>query len=124
MNLAQQIVLIVAFLVILGIALFPPWIFVYSFPGCCGGAIHAEHSERPAGYHLIFGQHVPQDRTYLVALFNINMDGWKVPALPERDRLEFFALRIDGTLLIVQLGVAIVLTAILYLALRLRPATH
>jgi hypothetical protein len=124
MNLAQRIVLIVAFVVILGIALFPPWVYIYSYPGCCGGVIHAEHSERPAGYHLIFGQHVAQDPTYLVALFNINTEGPKAPRIPERDRLEFFALRIDGTRLMVQLGVAIILTAILYLALRLRPATH
>jgi hypothetical protein len=87
-------------------------------------AVHTEHSERPAGYHLIFDHQVPQDQAYLVALFNIDVGAFKVPAAPERNRLEFFALRIDGTRLMVQLSVAIILTAILYLALRRAPTTH
>jgi len=118
MNLPQRIVLIVGCLAILGMALFPPWVFVYNYPGCCGGINHDEHAERPAGYHSIFGQHVPQDPTALVALFNIDMNAVKAPRVPERDRLEFFALRIDAARLSIQLGAALLLTAILFLTLR------
>ncbi len=118
MNLPQRIVLILGFLAILGMALFPPWVYVYDYPGCCSGRIHAQRSERPGSYHLIFGQHIPQDSTGLVALFNIDTTGPKAPLIPAPDRLEFFSLRIDGGRLTVQLVGTLLLTAILYFALR------
>ena len=94
MNLAQRIVLILGVLVILSMALFPPWVYVYNYPGF--QIFNAEHSERPAGYHLIFGEHVPQDQTYLVALFDINTTStFRQAVMPERSRLQFFSLRID-----------------------------
>lgn len=124
MNLAQRIVLAVGFLTILGMALFPPWTYVYDYPGF-GTLLRAEHSERPAGYHLIFGQHVPQDQTYLVALFNINTNAPETgPRVPERTRLQFFSLRVDGIRVTVQLSAAALLTTILYFATRSRTATH
>lgn len=123
MNLVQRIVLAVGFLAIFGMGLFPPWVFVYNYPGF--NTIHGERSERPAGYHSIFGQHVPQDQTSLVTLFNINVNAEpRGPYVPERDRLQFFSLRIDWTRLTIQMVVAVILTSLLYLAARSRPATH
>lgn len=117
MNLPQRIVLVLGFLAVLAMASFPPWVFVYSYPGF--NVIHAERSERPAGYHSIFGQHVPQDQTSLVALFSINVNAEpRGPYVPERDRLQFFSLRIDWTRLAVQLVAVVLLTSILYFALR------
>jgi hypothetical protein len=58
MNVAQRIVLLVGFLVLLIAVLFPPWLFIYKHP-------ELSAIERPAGYHLIFGQDVPLDRTEL-----------------------------------------------------------
>lgn len=123
MNPAQRIILIVALLAILAMALLPPWVFVYNYPGF--NTIHAESSERPAGYHSIFGQHVPQDQTSLVALFGINVNAEpRGPYVPERDRLQFFSLRIDWIRLTVQLVVVVILTSLLYLAARSRTLTH
>ena|SRR2546425_10532127 len=123
MNLAQRIVLILGVLAVIGIALFPPWVFVYSYPGCCNGVINAERSERPAGYHLIFGQHVPQDQTYLVTLFDIDTRAplRSAKVMPERTRLQFFSLRIDIARLAVQITAAVLLMAILFLAVRSSP---
>ncbi len=64
MNLAQRAVLLLSFLVVLAIALFPPWIYIYRLP-------KLPEEERAAGYHLIFGQHTPQDRTALVILHRL-----------------------------------------------------
>ncbi len=113
MNLAQRIVLILGFLIILGMALFPPWVFVYNYHGA-GPSVRAE---RPAGYRSIFNQHFPTDRAYLSALFGINSESG-------RAGLQFFSLSIDRTRLAIQIAVAVILTAILYLAIRSRPATH
>lgn len=117
MNLPQRIVLLLGFISVFSMALFPPWVFIYNYPGF--NYVHAERSERPAGYHSIFGQHVPQDQSSLVALFNINVNAEpRGPYVPQRDRLQFFSLRIDWTRLTVQIAVATLLTLILYLALR------
>jgi hypothetical protein len=106
MNLPQRIVLVLAFLVILVMALFPPWVYVLN-----ASEAHI-HAERPAGYHLLFGQHVPTDQSQLLTLFGIP------PTEYEWAPLSFFSLRIDGTRLFIQLAATILLTSILYLALR------
>jgi len=54
MNFAQRIILIIAFLAIAAMAIFPPWVYVHDAP-------RYKRIERPAGYHLISGDHTPQD---------------------------------------------------------------
>lgn len=107
MNLSQRIVLVLAFLVILVMALFPPWVYVSDSPQLL------RRAERPAGYHLIFGQHAPEDIGQLATLFSLepNQDGTS---------LRYFSIRLDGTLLLVQITATMLLTSILYLALRRR----
>jgi hypothetical protein len=100
-HLAQRLIFIIGGLVIAIMALFPPWIFVYKYP-------ELPAMERPAGYHSLFGQHVPQDPTALAQLFG------------SHPVLAFVSLRIDATRLSVQIVAAIVLTAVLYSALRPR----
>ena len=114
MNPGQRVVLILSFLVVLGMALFPPWIYVYDPPQ---SALRQEfvRAERPAGYHLIFGVHIPEDQTALMKLFNLRPQyGYEW----EFFGLQFFSVRMDGTRLAIQITAALVLTATLYLALR------
>jgi hypothetical protein len=101
-NLAQRIVLIAGFLIVLRMALFPSWLLVYKYPGL-------PQTERAAGYFLIFEQHAPQDRVALAALFGLPR---------EQAEPRFFSLQIDRTRLAVQIGTTLVLVSILYLALR------
>jgi hypothetical protein len=101
-NLAQRVVLIAGFLIVLGMALFPPWLYLYRYP-------RLPPAERPAGYFLIFEQHAPQDRAALAALFGTPLN--------EADP-QFFSMEIDRTRLIVQIGATLILITILYLALR------
>lgn len=68
-NLAQRIVLIISFLVILGVSLFPPWTYVFSPPADLRHRF--VRTERPAGYHLLFNDHSPQDLSKLLVLFNL-----------------------------------------------------
>lgn len=110
-SMAQRIVLIVGFLAILGMALFPPWVYVYTPPRNS----EIVRTERPAGYHLILGSHIPQDQTQLVALFNLPLRNSYDSAL---SGLQFFSLRIDSLRLEIQIAATLILTAILYLALR------
>ncbi len=102
MNLAQRIVLLLGFLLLLVIVLFPPWTYIYRFP-------NLPEAERPAGYHLIFGQHAPQDRTALAQLFATDY---------KYTQLVFFNLRIDQSRLTFEVVGIVSLTAILYLLLR------
>ncbi len=101
MNLAQRIALLLSSLLLLAVILFPPWTFVYRLPEL--GEI-----ERPAGYHLIFGQHTPQDRAALKQLFSLGYQA----------ELDLFSMRIDQTRLTFEIAGVLLLTAILYLLLR------
>lgn len=109
MNLPQRIVLIFAFLTILGMALFPPWVYVYDFLG-------KAHAERPAGYHFISGQHVPRDQAQLAVLFALDPNVLGTISTG----LQFYSIRLDATRLLVQISAILLLTSILYLALRSR----
>jgi hypothetical protein len=111
MNISQRIILILAFLIILGMALFPPWVYVYNFFG-------KVQAERPGGYHFIFGQHVPQDQTQLAALFSLDTSTLGTISLG----LQFYSMRLDGTRLFIQISATLLLMAILYFALRSKPS--
>ena len=102
MNLAQRIVLSLGFVFLVTAILFPPWTYIYRFP-------QLPEVERPAGYHLILGQHAPQDRSALSQLFAIEY---------KYSRLELFNMRIDHTRLIFEIAGVLGLTTILYLLLR------
>ena len=88
MNLAQRIVLIVGFLLILSMSLFPPWKRIYINPADAT----TPHFEAAAGYHLIL-------RNQSTGSF-------------------YAMLRIDTTRLGVQFVAVLVLIALLYLILR------
>jgi len=101
MNQAQRILLLVGFVVLLVVVLFPPWVFICKYPELAA-------VERPAGYHLIFGQHTPQDPTALAQLFSLGQ--WV--------ELGFFSIRIDQTRLTFEIAGVLLLMGILYLSLR------
>lgn len=102
--------MIVSFVVILGMALFPPWSFVFDPPAILKGLVKAE---RPAGYHLLFTDHSPQDQDQLLRVFNLTPKPWEQTILS----LQSFSTRIDTSRLAVQIGAVVLLGAILYLAL-------
>jgi hypothetical protein len=106
MNIAQRIVLILGFVAILGIGLFPPWTLILNDVG------DHVHAERPAGYHFLFGQHVPQDPTSLAKWFGF--------PYVQQDAMPFFSLKIDSVRLLVQLAITLLLTWLLYFAVRPR----
>jgi|SRR6266850_1575842 len=103
MNLAQRLVLTIGSVLLLVAILFPPWVYTCKYPELAG-------VERAAGYHLIFGQHTPQDPTALARLFSLG-EGNNV-------QLEFFNVRIDQTRLTFQIIGILLLTTILYFLLR------
>lgn len=97
---------------VLAIALmvvFPPWLFVYDYPGQSQVRFGepAYRSARFAGYHAIMGANRPMDGSYLQSVFGLNQN-------PE---LRYFSMRIDKDRLWLQfagvLAVALILTLLL-----------
>jgi len=120
MNLAQRVVLILGFLVVLGLVLFPPWNYVFDPPADLRH--HLVRAERPAGYHLLFTDHSPQDQSRLLTIFNLTPEPWEQPYLT----LLVFSVQLDAGRLTVQLTAAVLLVAMLYLALHSsqKPPAH
>ena len=114
----QRLVLIFGLLLMAAMAVFPPWLYVHNRPAIPGrqidrggriiGGEPAQHSERPAGYHLLVGTHIPQDQSELARLFGLEVNN---------TALEYFSLRIDVQRLIIQMVAALVLVGGLYLIL-------
>ena len=115
----QRIVLIFVFLVIFTMALFPPWIYVFSPPAELRGSY--VRVERPAGYHFM-SDHSPQGEERLLSVFNLSPREYERRVIS----LHLFSIRLDTSRLEVQIGVTLLLTAILYFALRgiQKPATR
>lgn len=104
---------------VLSVALFPPWIYVFNPPE----DLHHRfvRTERPAGYHLLFNDHSPQDLSQLLVLFNLTQeathaDAWEQSMIT----LAVFSVQLDKNRLTLQIGALLILTAILCLALRSR----
>jgi hypothetical protein len=118
-NLAQRIVLIICFIVTLGMTLFPPWVYIFNPPADLRHRF--VRVERPAGYHLLFNDHSPQDLSQLLVLFNLTPDATQVDGY-ERSMmtLSVFSVQLDKNRLAVQIGAVLLLTAILCLAFRSR----
>jgi hypothetical protein len=118
MSTKQRVVLIAASVVVLGMVLFPPWLFVLDMPAHRSSTTRSEfgagssssygreHAERPAGYHSLFGQHVPADESESARLFSTDVS------------LRYVSMRIDRTRLEIQIGAVLLLNAILYFVLR------
>lgn len=104
--------LILSFLIVLGMVLFPPWIYVFDPPADLRHNL--VKAERPAGYHLLFTDHAPQDQRQLLTIFSLTPEPWEQPYLT----LLVFSVRLDAGRLTVQLGAVVLMTIILYLALR------
>jgi hypothetical protein len=104
MNLAQRIVLILAFACFSAMTIFPPWLYVHEVP-------NQRPVERPAGYHLLFGQHTPQDIDQLANLFGLTPVEYDA-------KLRYFAMRLDGMRLFVQVGLTLLLIVILLFCLQ------
>jgi hypothetical protein len=109
-NLAQRIILILALLVAFVMVLFPPWVYVYDPPA----RTRFVRSERPAGYHLLFGSHIPQDQSELNRIFG------QSPGF--QSGLQFFSIQLDGARLALQLVGLSVLAVIVFLVLSSRPS--
>jgi hypothetical protein len=107
-NLPQRIVLALGALIIAGMVLFPPWLFVFQ-PSEGGMAETFPKMTRPAGYHLLFSPHVVEDQTELAHVFSL-------PILP----LRYFSVVIDTDRLLVQLGGALTITVLLTVLLKSR----
>jgi hypothetical protein len=91
MNHSQRIILLIAFVLVLGMVLFPPWIRVYNYPTDLAETMNVSpHMEQWAGYHVIF------------------IGSSSGP---------YSILRIDSTRLSVQLLGALLLTGLLYASL-------
>ena len=115
MNARQQLVLGIGALAILAILLFPPWLFVLDVPPSSHRVMDVsssqghEHVERPAGYHSLLAQHVPQDPTALADLF---------AKTTGQMRMEYVSMKIDRTRLSIQVTIVILLIGIITLFLR------
>jgi hypothetical protein len=109
MNPQQRIVLTIGGLIIGLMTLFPPWIFSFSYFG--PPMYQPELQERPAGYHLVFGSHVPTDQTELERLFGVE----PIP-------LSRVTTRIDRGRLATQIVGGLFVTILLCLALSSRSA--
>jgi hypothetical protein len=118
MNASQRIVLALAAITITLMVIFPPWLFVYDFPGedrtmyRHGGRIPAYYTTRFAGYHAITGQNAPTDQTYLVTVFG----------LESNTEIRYFSMRIDKDRLWIQLAGALAVTLLLVFLLKSRPS--
>jgi hypothetical protein len=91
----QRVVLVLGAGVILMMALFPPWTFVYNYEQL--------RIERFAGYHAIWMSNSPTDSTTLSKLLSVDV--------PPAD-LALVTMKIDTTRLTIQI-VAIILVALL-----------
>jgi len=90
MNPAQRVVLIIGFLVVLGMALFPPWKRLFEAPNY--DLEKVVHVEQSAGYHLIL--------------------------LDQSSGSPYVTLRIDTTRLEIQFIAVLILISLLYFILR------
>lgn len=117
MNIVQRIDLVLGALVVAGVFLFPPWVFVLDTPETPGIArmqfpVAHRYEERPAGYHLIFGQHVPTDLAALNEAFQT-----------KETTLQFFRLRLDRNLLLAEAAGAILFFGLIAIATHRRQKT-
>lgn len=110
MNIWQRILLFVAGLALGVMFLYPPWLFVLEVPSQSGRVVVEtghRYEERPAGYNLVFGQHMPEDITELNRIFST-----------KETSLQYFRLRLDKNRLAVQVAGVLLLVALFWLALR------
>ena len=112
MNLPQRVVLALGTIIIAGMVLFPPWLFVFDPPQFAAEAFHK--TTRPAGYHLLFSPHVPEDQTELVRIFSLPPKWYLL------HNLNYFSVVIDTDRLLVQLGGALAITVLLAFLLKSR----
>jgi hypothetical protein len=114
MNHKQRITLVVGFLLVLGMSLFPPWRVIYDIPGEQGqklgfgdtyiGGIPKGRVERSGGYRFLLGQH---DSTISST---VTVGG--------EETLAYVTTRIDYYRLATQIVVVTLLTGMAYLILR------
>lgn len=104
MNRSQRIVLVIAFVCISVVGVFPPWIYVHCAP-------NRRPVERAAGYRPLFNQARPTDAGEMANLFGLNPN--EIEAQPR-----FFAIRIDGMRLASQISLTILLTVIMLAILK------
>jgi hypothetical protein len=109
-NLLQRIVLALGAIIIAGMALFPPWLFIFDPPQYAAEAFHK--TTRPAGYHLLFSPHVAEDQTELARVFNLP------PKWHDLHSPSHFSVVIDKDRLTVQLGGVLAITVLLTFLLK------
>jgi|ERR1044072_2953100 hypothetical protein len=106
MNVVQRMILVICAIATALMSLFPPWNFVYDFPGDDFYVNRpAYKAERFAGYYAIWKSNAPTDQSQLAALFSIPAD--------QRSSLQYFSIRLNTTRLLVQFTAILLLTVIL-----------
>jgi hypothetical protein len=80
--------------------IFPPWVIAFDPPTSIARLVRAE---RPAGYHLLFGNHIPEDPTEINRMFG---QFWG---------FEYYSVRLDSARLFIQFVGLLILTVILFL---------
>lgn len=106
MNRRQRIALIISFIVVLGMAIFPPWRIVYDIPGEDLGymKIPKGRIERSGGYKFLLTDH----DTSLSTTVTVNSESTTA----------YVTRRIDYYRLATQISVVLLLTGMAYLILR------
>ena len=104
-----------AAIIVAGMILFPPWLFIYDPPKMY---LSVTRTIRPAGYHLLFAPPVPEDQTELERIFGLPAYS-KAPDY-NASRLNYFSMVIDKDRLMIQVGGVLAITALLVLLLKVR----
>jgi len=87
MNIKQRITFSLGITIITLMGVFPPWKYVYDFPG--GTNVPGLRVERPAGYHSIVSPpQIPDDKTIGQSSDSMNGASWKI-TIPSRLRVSW-----------------------------------
>lgn len=115
MNIAQRLILAIGGVAVALMALFPPWLYVYNYdPVNQDRGFSAQLIERPAGYHAIWGPHVPTDSTALGTMFSVTVERY----YPDRLDLKYFSMKLDKDRFWIQIVGVVLASAFFYFLLR------
>ena len=110
MNRPQRILLAIGACLIAAMTLFPPWVLIYN-PN--EDVLDVQKATRPFGYHFVFSQSVPEDRTELARIFGLNTNTKQV-------EMSFFSTAIDTQRIILQIVGVVIVSMLLVLLFRTR----
>lgn len=114
MNSQQRIVLIIGVLLVLSMALFPPW-------RCVMDNSEVGRAERSVGYRFLFADNAPTDPIAINALFGMQKTTYVIRNEERTTNifpLHFFTIQIDILRLLVQVAMTLIVIAMLCIAFR------